>query len=232
MSRSNPITSNNPTQNYFEWAGGSDGGYIKSYDKLKQQNVKHDMPFRFLWLDELSKIGGYNPSEKDGYYSNEVRMIGDEELTVRSQSDNSVVEEGLYSDIKDELKAKNARYMTSVYIAYEDNGELVIANITLKGAALSSWLKFKKSNKSNIIDEAVVIDGFEEDKNGATAYRYPTFSIDNATEEEARAAISLDETLQAYLNNDSQEAESSDNENNGKEFDGNFPEDLEDELPF
>lgn len=209
MSRSNPTEgARNPSTRWFEWAGGADGGFVRWYNKDTEQQVKHEGPFVFLVLDELSTVKGWHEPSESSIYANEVRDLRQDALVVKSFKGGELLS-GLYSQIKDSIVAKGGHYHGSVYIAYKDGGELRLGNLGLKGAALSAWMEFKKaagskkdangkSQRAYYVD-AVVIDGFEQAKKGGTTYRVPKFALKETSAATNAQAIALDAELQTFM---------------------------------
>lgn len=209
MSRSNPTDGvRNPSTRWFEWAGGSDGGFMRWYDKEAEKQVKAELPFSFLLLDELATVKGWHEASESGIYANEVRDTRQDVLVVRSFKGGELVS-GLYAGIRDSIVAKGGHYNASLYIAYKEGGELRIGNISLKGAAASAWMEFKrnaptkkdangKSLKAFYVD-AVKVIGYEDAKKGGTAYRVPKFALTPTTDATNQQAVALDAELQAFL---------------------------------
>lgn len=209
MSRSNPTEgARNPSTRWFEWSGGADGGYVRWYDKEKKEHVKVDSPFVFLLLDELSTVKGWHEPSESAIYANEVRDLRQEVLVVRSFEGGELAS-GLYTGIRDRVAAIGAHYCTSIYLAYKEVDGLKLGNLSLKGAALSAWMDFKrnaqtkkdasgKSVKSYFVD-AVKIGSYEQAKKGGTTYRVPVFSFAPVSEATNQQAVALDMELQAFL---------------------------------
>ena len=193
MSRSNP-TAKSPVARYFTWKGAD--GEVVYYDKEKGKNIVVELPFTFLVLDELSTIGGFHKPSNSGFRSNEVRDMREETLFVRNR--NGVIAKGLYEGIKDEIKAKGAKYAKSIYIAFKDDTkELVIGNIQVSGAALTAWIEFSK--KFNVEKVAVVIADKKAEKNGSNDYFTPVFAGQDTSEATEKESQALDRELQNYL---------------------------------
>ncbi len=209
MSRSNPTEgARNPSTRWFEWAGGSDGGFIRWYNKDTKENVKADSPFAFLLLDELSTVKGWHEPSESSIYANEVKDTRQDVLVVRSFKGGDLAN-GIYQDIKDRVTAKGGHYVASLYVAYKDGDELKLGNLGLKGAAAGAWMEFKrnapskkdaagKTIKGYFVD-AVRITGFEDAKKGGTAYRVPVFKLAEVTSATNAQAVALDSELQAFL---------------------------------
>ena len=191
MSRSNP-TPTNPAKKFFKWSGSK--GQLVYYDKEKQLEVEVKLPFSFLVLDQLATITGFCEQDASSYWSNEVRSIKKDELTVRTSKGTKQI--GLYDDLAD-VRSKGAKYAKSVYIAYEEGDELVIGNIKASGAALTAWIEL--SNKHVVTNGKVVLKGSEEAKKGTTVYYTPVFEWTHSDTTEDEVAVALDRELQVYL---------------------------------
>lgn len=214
MSRSNPTeASRNPSTRWFEFASGSDGGFVRYYNKDTEQKValgdaEKGGKFVFLLLDEMATVKGWHDPSESGIFANEVRDTRQDTLVVRSFKGGDIAS-GLYANIKDKIGASGGHFVSSCYIAYKDGEVLRIGNIQFKGAALSTWMEFKKSCptkkdasgksvKAYYLD-AVKIEGFEQLKKGATTYRIPKFGVLATSEETNKQAVALDAELQAFL---------------------------------
>lgn len=198
MSRSNPSADgqSNPATRFFEWAGST--GKIKYYDKVEKQTYEVDLPFSFLVLDQLNTITGFNKRDKSGYWSNEVRNITTDPLTVRTKA-GVKAESVLYnSKAMADILAAGGKYTKSVYIAYQnDEKELVLGHLKLAGSAIGAWIEFTKAN--NVLNIAVVIENATPAKNGTTDYFIPVFGARAVTPETNTKANELDKELQEYL---------------------------------
>lgn len=247
MSRSNPTEgARNPSTRWFEWAGGSDGGYVRWYNKDTKENVKAE-PFAFLLLDELSTVKGWHEPSESAIYANEVKDTRQDVLVVRSFKGGDIAN-GIYQDIKDRVAVKGGHYVASLYIAYKDGEALKIGNLGLKGAAAGAWMDFKrnaptkkdaagKTLKSYFVD-AVKIAGYEDAKKGGTAYRVPVFKLAEVSPSTNEQAIALDAELQAFLAEylkrpkaeaaKPENAEESEEPQRGKAH----VDDLDDDIPF
>lgn len=209
MSRSNPTDgARSPSTRWFEWAGGSDGGFVRWYDKDKKENVRVDGAFTFLLLDELSTVKGWHEPSESSIYANEVRDTRQEALVVRSFKGGELAS-GIYTSIRDRVVAVGGHYVASIYVGYKDGDELRIGNLALKGAAAGAWMDFKrnagtkkavtgKSVRAYLVD-AVKIGGYEQLKKGGTIYRVPQFSLVETSESTNQQAVDLDSQLQMFL---------------------------------
>ena len=184
----------NPSGKFFEWK--SNEKTFVYFDKEAKTNVTIPLPFKFLVLDELHTIKGWNDATESGIYSNEVKWISKDELIVKPFKGNEIAR-GLYKDIKEKAKAAGGHYVKSIYIMLEDGS---IANLQLKGAACQAWGDFTSKGKQRLLDEWVSVVGFDEAKKGSVKYTTPIFgylaSIGDAENDLANEAFN---TLEAYL---------------------------------
>jgi hypothetical protein len=200
VSRSNPTenASPNPATRWFEWNG--ELGNLRYYDKTLKKNI--DVPakgFTFILLDQLGSVGGFNERSQSGITSNEVKDTRSDVLLVKSFKGGEIAH-GLYKDIKDKVNAHGGKFKASCYIAFkDDNGELVLGNLGIKGGALTPWLDFTKENRAVLYDKGIQITGFTEHKKGKVDYRNPTFRLIDISESTNAAAVELDKVLQAFL---------------------------------
>lgn len=196
MSRSNPNIKN-PATRFFKWGGGEEGGgKISYYDKAQEKEIEVKTPFTFLVLDDtLSTVSGFNKSEKSSFWSNEVRNITNDILTVKTGS--GIKGRGKWAQLKGDLTG--AKYAKSLYIAFKDEtGEMAIGNIKIMGAALTQWIEFTKKFDVNQI--AIIMDVNPNlQKNGSTKYYIPTFEALEVSTESNNEAVKLDSDLQAYF---------------------------------
>jgi hypothetical protein len=195
VSRSNPETASNPATRYFEWS--AEKGELNYYDKDTKQNVAVKLPFSFLLLDQVSQVGGgvKVQGKYEGYWSNAVKNLNTQIITVKSKG--GIVAQGLYAELKER---KGLYYVKGLYIAfYDDNKELSIGFMKLKGSALGAWFEFTKSHR-NLYDGAFTIKSRSEIINGDKSdYYTPVFAHKPVSEETEQAAKDLDAELQAYL---------------------------------
>jgi hypothetical protein len=192
MSRSNNTEVRNPAEKFFQWSGSE--GKIKYYDKETKENVFVDTPFTFLVLDKLITITGYSDEDESGFWSNEIRNVKRDVLTVRTKK--GIRQEGFYDEVK---HLNGAKFAQSVYIAYYDEKKkLTLGNFKFNGCAVSSWIEFCKGR--DVYSGAIKIIDSQEDKKGATTYFSPVFEAKpDVSEQTEEAARELDRILQEYL---------------------------------
>ena len=195
MSRRNEFstTSKNPSKYFLEWKS-NDKTFVY-YDKETRENVKIDLPFKFLTLAEMHTVKGWHDASQSGVFANEVKFIGTEELNVRAFKGGEIAK-GLYKDIKVKVKSLGGHYARSVYILVGED----IWNIQLKGSAVQAWGDFTQKTRSRLSDEWISITGANEQKKGSIKYTTPEFSFDGSlTEEEAKHADAAYDKLTAYV---------------------------------
>jgi len=186
----------NPAKHFLKWKG-SEGGF-EYFDKTrgeKGEKVLVKLPFSFMALDTMATVKGYSDTEQSGFWSNEVRNIGKDTLTVRTK--NGIAAKGVYSEVMANKACTGAKFCQSVYIVATIEGKSVIANIQMMGTALSAWIDFGKANK--IFKGAIKVASMKEGKKGATKYQTPIFEAIEVTPEADEKAKAMAEELKAYL---------------------------------
>jgi len=196
MSRSNANEQiENPCTRYFEWS--SDNKCFSYWDKINKVKALVKLPFRFIVLDQLATVKGYDKAAKSSYWSNEVRNVKTDMLTVRNKQGEVI--SGLYENIIASRDLTGARFCKSVYICYFEGKEMYVGNIAMVGTALGAWIDFGKKEKSNVMKKAISVSKSIEGINGKTAFNTPVFSVIDISMESDKRAIELDATLQTYL---------------------------------
>jgi hypothetical protein len=184
----------NPSTKFIEWK--SNDKCFSFYDRETSANVSISLPFKFLVLDELHTVKGWNDASSSQINSNEVKFISRDEMTVKPFKGNEIAK-GLYKDIKEKIKAAGGHYVKSVYCMLEDGS---IANLQLKGAACQSYGDFTAKTRSRLTDEWVVVAKAIDGKKGAVKYTTPGFAFDKSlSESESDLADEAFNTLEAYL---------------------------------
>lgn len=238
MSRSNPhANAPNPAVRWFEWNG--EHGKVRYYDKEAKQNVDVPLPFKFLLLDELASVRGWHDASESGIYSNEVRDTRTDTFVVKSFKGGSLAE-GLYKDIKDSINAKGGQFVANCYIAFKDDDGLAIGSLRFKGAALGSWMEFRKAHRSSLYSMAIDITGFTEGKKGRIVFRMPTFDPRDVSPETNTIAMELDKELQGWLvgyfsrrtNDQSEPAEDDSTSDDLQDTDTHSQPLTDDDIPF
>jgi len=186
--------SKNPATKFLDWKSDQKG--FSYYDKGLAKNVEVSLPFKFVFLDELSTVKGWNDASSSGIYANEVRYLSKEPMTVKAFK-GGVLAQGLYNEIKDRVKNFGGHYSKSIYIMLEDGA---LANIQLKGSATQQWGEFVKANKMSITRTWVNVKTATESKKGKVVFSVPNFTIGADIEDlDARDADAKFDELESYL---------------------------------
>jgi hypothetical protein len=184
----------NPATKFIEWK--SNDKCFNYYDKEAQKNVEIPLPFKFLVLDELHTIKGWNDASSSSIYSNEVKFISKEVMTVKPFKGNEIAK-GYYKDIKEKVVAAGGHYTKSIYVMLEDGS---LANISLKGSGVQKWGDFTQKTRNRLADEWVIVAKAEDGKKGAVKFSTPSFSFANSiNDEEANMADEAFNILESYL---------------------------------
>lgn len=196
----------NPATKFLDWK--SNDKCFSYYDKSiadscktpeeakEKANVKIQLPFKFLVLDELHTIKGWNEASSSGIFSNEVKFISNEVMTVKPFKGNEIAK-GLYKDIKEKIVSAGGHYVKSIYIMLEDGS---LANLQLKGSAVKKWGEFTQKTRNRLPDEWVQVTKAIEGKKGAVKFFTPDFSFERSiTEDEAMQADESFNILETYL---------------------------------
>jgi len=187
-----PMT--NPSTRFMEWK--SNDKSFSFYSKADEKELHQTLPFKFLLLDELHTIGGWNDSSESRIFANEVKFIGKQEITVKAFK-GGVLAKGLYSAIKDQAKNAGGHYLKSIYIMLEDNS---LANIKLKGSAVKEWGDFTQANRAALSGQWIEVNGAVEAKKGSIKYSTPEFTLGKIlTPNEESDADACFDVLEAYL---------------------------------
>ena len=243
MSFSNPKLKN-PAKIFIELKNKV--GEFQYYDKDIKKYVSVPLPIYFVVLDELHIVKGYNKANKNGVYSNEIRNIKEELLSVRVFKTNIKIV-GLWNKIKGEVEKINGQYSRSVYAGLISKDKpLILVNFQFYGASRSPWFDFRGDKET----KGVGITELIEDNNGDVSFLRPVFKSVNLRDVDKKQAIELDRELQNYLKHylhksDEEIIESDVEDNENEQSDDalpegdikpnrNFKEDTEiiDDLPF
>lgn len=177
----------------------------QSDDEIKEKaNVKIQLPFKFLVLDEFASVKGWSDSLTGNIVSNEVKFISKEIITAKCYHKNvkgdrvtTEIAKGIYKDIKERVNVAGAKYHKSIYIMLEDG---TMANIQLKGAAVQKWGEFTQKTKSRLADEWVIVEKAVDGKKGAVKFTTPDFKyLKSITNEEGEMADACFDELEAFM---------------------------------
>mgnify|MGYP003126400918 FL=1 len=196
MARLNrPTTgSGTPVTKYLNWK--SNDKAFSYYDKEKGENVKVELPLKFLFLEHYHTVKGWNDASESGIYSNEVYSIGKEELNVKAFKGGDIAK-GLYKENREKIVNAGGVYHRSVYAMLPD-GDLV--NFQLKGIGVKAYSDFYNDNNHLLDNRWIEINSAKEGKKGAVKFSSPEFTIgDNITKAEDKMANDCAGVLQSYM---------------------------------
>ena len=196
MARLNrPTTgSGTPVTKYLNWK--SNDKCFSYYDKQKGENVKVELPLKFLFLEHYHTVKGWNDASESGIYSNEVYSIGKEELNVKAFKGGDIAK-GLYKENREKIVNAGGVYHRSVYAMLPD-GDLV--NFQLKGIGVKAYSDFYNDNNHLLDNRWIEINSAKEGKKGAVKFSSPEFTIgDNITKAEDKMANDCAGVLQSYM---------------------------------
>lgn len=186
--------SQNPTTKFLSWK--SNEKCFAYYDKSTSSNVEVKLPLKFAFLEHYHTIKGWNDKSESGIFSNEVFLIGSQELTVKAFKGGEIAK-GLYSEIRSKIRDAGGVYHRSIYGVLE-NGELV--NLSIKGAVVSAYSDFCKEHSNKFETNWIEINSFKDLKKGATKYSVPEFTIGKSfTAKEDNDIIEVAKVLQNYM---------------------------------
>lgn len=186
--------SSNPTSKFLEYK--SNDKAFSYYDREAKENVRVDLPLKFVFLQNYHSVRGWHDASASGIYSNEVFYIGSEPMTVKSFKGGTIAS-GLYKDIKGTITASGGKYHRSIYVMLEDGS---LANISLKGSSVRQWSDFMEANKQLVDGQFVEINSANEEKKGSVKYSTPNFTIGaNLSKSDSAKADKVASELKIYL---------------------------------
>lgn len=191
MSLSRPAIKN-PVSKFIEFKG--DEGTFRYWNKELKKNINLEKPVKFIVLDELNTIKGFNDSTSSGVYSNEVHNLKTQALNVRTFKGNISLR-GFYIDIKDKISGMGGKFCKSIYAALITGDNLELVNFQLTGAAFKSWV----DKVIDVNSSAVVFNSVTDAKKGKVQYKVPNFTSEALSPELLQKAIAMDEALQVFL---------------------------------
>lgn len=186
--------SSNPTSKFLEYK--SNDKAFSYYDREAKENVRVDLPLKFVFLQNYHSVRGWHDASASGIYSNEVFYIGSEPMTVKSFKGGTIAS-GLYKDIKGTITASGGKYHRSIYVMLEDGS---LANISLKGSSVRQWSDFMEANKQLVDGQFVEVNSANEEKKGSVKYSTPNFTIGaNLSKSDSAKADKVASELKIYL---------------------------------
>jgi len=191
-----PTTSSkNPATKFISWK--SNDKCFSYYDKEAATNVAVTLPFKFLFLEHYSTVKGWNDASESAIFSNEVYAIGKEVLKVSSFK-GGIIAEGLYKDIKAKVNQAGGKYHRSVYVLLEDGS---IANLQLKGSAVSNYSTFYQDNNHLLDNQLIEVNTAQDGKKGSIKYSMPVFTLGDLIDDKLNnVANEQASVLENYMN--------------------------------
>jgi hypothetical protein len=184
----------NPATKFIDWK--SNDKCFSFYNKETSSNEQIPLPFKFLVLDEMHCIKGWNDATQSAIFSNEVKFISQETMIVKPFKGNEIAK-GLYKDIKEKVKSSGGHYVKSIYIMLEDG---TLANLQLKGSSVQAWGEFTQKTRSRLADEWIEVKTAKDGKKGAVKFSVPEFTfLCSISDSEADQADEVFNILEAYL---------------------------------
>jgi hypothetical protein len=152
-------------------------------------------------MDTRSAITGWNDAANARIFSNRVKSVANEELSVRC--DKQTLAKGLYSAIKAEIVNAGGKFCTEVFALMKIAGEFAPVQLDLSGASLGCWMAFVESLGGNwaIYKDLITTKLGEQKKKGRVTFFEVAFGVAPLPEEADEMANTFnDDKLQPYLN--------------------------------
>ena len=200
MSRTQPTNNKpkNPAEKFLDW--DSEKCEWKYYDKTLEKNMSLPMGSKFIVLDQLNTIKGYDEERETGIWSNEVRSVAD---TLNVMAGKNKLMSGTWKEVK--ASDIPAKFTNSVYAMMLIDKAYVLVNFQLRGASLRPWFDFVEShggfNELAKGDNVISVTETEEKKKGRVVYNSPVYEVvaTELSEAASKRGDELDKVLQSYL---------------------------------
>lgn len=196
-------TNTNPAERFLEWK--SEKKKFAYWDKTAGENgalVEVDLPLKVLAIASYKTVTGFNQKYRGGgpngtaVRANEVKDLKHTLKVYYMDPDKTIIAEGPWNKIKDEVDNKDGKFTLSVYCMTED-GTLI--NLKLSGASVGAWFDFCKNQSDKFFDHWIEAKSFKEGKQGSVTYFYPVFSWGSKIDRKAeKLAEEADKKIAAY----------------------------------
>lgn len=191
----------NPATKYLKWA--SNDKTLSFYNKEMKENELVKLPYKFVILAERHAVGGWDDKHGCSIYSNEVKFIGKEPITVKSSKGGLIVS-GIYKDNKVKIIEAGGHYEKSVYVFNLETKN--IEKISLKGSATQAFGDFLNEIKGKKLDYVIKLSGSVDGKKGSVKFSKPTFELGEAIDEDLDVLVEKAyEEIEAYFGQGSKE---------------------------
>ena len=203
MSRTSQTNSNrvpSPIRYYVSFSG--EKGTFSYWDSANKERVDLGSEVEFVVMDTRSAITGWNDAANAKIFSNRVKSVVNEELTVRC--DKQTLAKGLYSAIKGDIVNAGGKFCTEVFALMKINGEFAPVQLDLSGASLGCWMAFVEGLGGSwaIYKDLITTKLGEQKKKGRVTFFEVAFGTAPLSEDANELANAFnDDKLQPYLNN-------------------------------
>lgn len=185
----------NPATKYLKWA--SNNKTLSFYNKDTKENELVKLPYKFVILAERHAVGGWDDKNGCSIYSNEVKFIGKEPITVKSSKGGLIVS-GIYKENKVRIIEAGGHYEKSVYVF--NLGTKSIEKISFKGSATQAFGDFINEIKGKKLDYVINLVGSVDEKKGSVKYSKPKFELGEAIDENLDELVEKAyEEIEAYF---------------------------------
>lgn len=211
-------TPRHPSLSWANWK--SDKFQAWNRDTQTEEEIK--LPESFIIVAEWWSVKGFL-GDKWWVWSNEVYSFAKEPLTIRSNN-GEILYEGLWSEIKDKVKAVGLKLTKNVHYVDPDKPD-ELRTFCIKWAGLKAWLEtFADDNRFAASDHLVCFDKVENGKTWSIKYTFPKFTIcDKLTQEQKNVQMNWGAKLAAYQERVNATADEIQNEKVAKEDDLELP---------
>lgn len=211
-------TPRHPSLSWANWK--SDKFQAWNRDTQTEEEIK--LPESFIIVAEWWSVKGFL-WDKGWVWSNEVYSFAKEPLTIRSNN-GEILYEGLWSEIKDKVKAVGLKLTKNVHYVDPDKTD-ELRTFCIKWAWLKAWLEtFADDNRFAASDHLICFDKVENGKTWSIKYTFPKFTIcDKLTQEQKNIQMNWGAKLAAYQERVNATADEIQNEKVAKEDDLELP---------
>lgn len=204
MSRTSKPSSVNrvpsPVRYFLRYSGQT--GTFSYWDRDKQVQVDLGTSIDIVMLDTRSAVSGWCEDEahKGRIYSNRVKASSKEVLNVRCGK--VTLATGLWSEIKDKVKASGGKFCTEIFALANINGNWEPVQLDLTGGALGDWMTVldNAGGKYALYNSVLTVGKGEQKKKGSVKYFGLSVTEGSLANDLAdRANEFNDDMLQPYL---------------------------------
>jgi hypothetical protein len=183
-------TVESPTKTRIEWSSSESSFcyYQKSANEGEKGETIKVENMTFIPVHLAFRIGGFSDSESSYLYSNTVDDLKTQKMSVKYAKTKKLIASGLYSEIKETVKANDGKFQAVLYSVITHVGSKKLDNpryveVIFSGSA-SAGLSNSSESIFNLIGKTVKHTGSTQEKKGGIKYNAPTFEtkiIDRAT---------------------------------------------------